>query len=186
MPIPSRLPTLTRHRRRAAFAVVIILALAIARPTLAAVVLSHYWIIESSTGLILEWGTTSEVDVAGFAVLVKPDPAPEAAYQAVGYVPALGSPNTEAVYSFPVPTLEIGVTYCVRLAERTTTGIPGEVIDRCGYAIDPTIPKPVVVGLTPTSTPTPTSKPIPVPEPVTLLLFGAGLAGIGVAVRRRR
>lgn len=181
--MPSRSPTLTRHRRCAAFAAAVCLALFVARPALAAVVFSYYWIIESSTGLTLQWGTISEVDVAGFDVLVKPDPAPEAAYQAVGVVPALGSPNTEALYSFPVPSLEIGVTYCIRLAERTTTGIPGEVIDRCGYAIDPTIPTPVVVGLTPT--PTPTAKPIPVPEPVTLLLFGAGLAGIGVAVRRR-
>ncbi len=34
----------------------------------------------------------------------------------------------------------------------------------------------------PTETPTP---PQPVPEPVTILLFGTGLAGIGVAARRR-
>jgi PEP-CTERM motif len=37
-------------------------------------------------------------------------------------------------------------------------------------------------AVTPTVTPTPTE---PVPEPMTLLLFGTGLAGIGVAARRR-
>ena len=41
---------------------------------------------------------------------------------------------------------------------------------------------------TPTTTPTPTVTPTPeepVPEPMTLLLFGTGLAGIGMAARRR-
>lgn len=45
---------------------------------------------------------------------------------------------------------------------------------------------------TPTATPTttpppppPTATPEPVPEPMTILLFGAGLAGIGLASRRR-
>jgi hypothetical protein len=37
---------------------------------------------------------------------------------------------------------------------------------------------------TPTMTPTPTP-PEPVPEPMTLLLFGTGLAGIGLAARRK-
>lgn len=37
---------------------------------------------------------------------------------------------------------------------------------------------------TPTMTPTPTP-PEPVPEPMTILLFGTGLAGIGVAARKR-
>lgn len=37
---------------------------------------------------------------------------------------------------------------------------------------------------TPTITPTPTP-PEPVPEPMTILLFGTGLAGIGLAARRK-
>ena len=37
---------------------------------------------------------------------------------------------------------------------------------------------------TPTVTPTPTP-PEPVPEPMTILLFGTGLAGIGLAARRK-
>jgi hypothetical protein len=43
--------------------------------------------------------------------------------------------------------------------------------------------------MTPTTTPTTTPKvtptPEPVPEPMTILLFGTGLAGIGLAARRR-
>lgn len=38
---------------------------------------------------------------------------------------------------------------------------------------------------TPTETPTVTPTPEPVPEPMTILLFGTGLAGIGVAARKR-
>lgn len=38
---------------------------------------------------------------------------------------------------------------------------------------------------TPTETPTITPTPEPVPEPMTILLFGTGLAGIGVAARKR-
>lgn len=38
---------------------------------------------------------------------------------------------------------------------------------------------------TPTTTPKITPTPEPVPEPMTLLLFGTGLAGIGLAARRR-
>jgi hypothetical protein len=38
---------------------------------------------------------------------------------------------------------------------------------------------------TPTPTLTPTPPPEPVPEPMTILLFGTGLAGIGLAARRK-
>lgn len=38
---------------------------------------------------------------------------------------------------------------------------------------------------TPTMTPTPTPPTEPVPEPMTILLFGTGLAGIGMAARKR-
>jgi len=51
----------------------------------------------------------------------------------------------------------------------------------------PTItPTPTVTPtVTPTKTPTPTPPPEPVPEPMTILLFGTGLAGIGLAARRK-
>lgn len=39
--------------------------------------------------------------------------------------------------------------------------------------------------LTPTPPTTPTVTPVPTPEPMTIFLFGTGLAGIGLAARRR-
>ena len=39
--------------------------------------------------------------------------------------------------------------------------------------------------MTPTMTPTPTPPTEPVPEPMTILLFGTGLAGVGLAARRK-
>jgi hypothetical protein len=58
----------------------------------------------------------------------------------------------------------------------------------------PTMTIPITQTMTPTPTPmTPTPTPMtptptppePVPEPMTILLFGTGLAGIGMAARRR-
>lgn len=50
--------------------------------------------------------------------------------------------------------------------------------------VTPTPTPTVTPTPTPTMTPTPTP-PEPVPEPMTLLLFGTGLAGIGVAARKK-
>jgi PEP-CTERM motif len=51
----------------------------------------------------------------------------------------------------------------------------------------PTVTPSVTVTPTVTPTPpmTPTPPPEPVPEPMTILLFGTGLAGIGMAARKR-
>lgn len=51
-------------------------------------------------------------------------------------------------------------------------------------SVTPTPTPTVTPTPTPTMTPTPTP-PEPVPEPMTLLLFGTGLAGIGVAARKK-
>jgi hypothetical protein len=53
-----------------------------------------------------------------------------------------------------------------------------------------TTPTPPTMTPTPTVTPTPTitptpTPPEPVPEPMTILLFGTGLAGVGLAARRK-
>lgn len=60
----------------------------------------------------------------------------------------------------------------------TTTPTPG-------MTPTPTPPNTPTPTPTPPMTPTPTPPTEPVPEPMTILLFGTGLAGIGLAARRR-
>ncbi len=62
--------------------------------------------------------------------------------------------------------------------------IPGRDRDKTPTPTTPTTQTPTP---TPTETPTPMTPtpPEPVPEPMTLLLFGTGLAGIGVAARKK-
>lgn len=59
----------------------------------------------------------------------------------------------------------------------TTTSTPTSTPTLTPTPTPPTTP-------TPTITPTPTP-PEPIPEPMTILLFGTGLAGIGLAARRK-
>lgn len=73
----------------------------------------------------------------------------------------------------PTPTIPITVTQTPTPETPTPT---------------PKTPTPTPKTPTPTKTPPPTMTPTPpepVPEPMTLLLFGSGLAGIGVAARKR-
>lgn len=66
---------------------------------------------------------------------------------------------------------------------RTPTPTPPTTPTPPGETPTPT-PTPMTPTPTPPMTPTPTP-PEPVPEPMTILLFGTGLAGIGVAARKR-
>jgi PEP-CTERM motif len=68
----------------------------------------------------------------------------------------------------------------------TPTGSPTPTPTGTPTATPTPTPTPTVTPTpTPTATPTVTPTPEPVPEPMTILLFGTGLAGIGVAARRR-
>lgn len=58
------------------------------------------------------------------------------------------------------------------------------ILTRDGDKTPTPTPTPTVTP-TPTPTVTPTPTPEPVPEPMTILLFGTGLAGIGLAARRK-
>jgi hypothetical protein len=70
--------------------------------------------------------------------------------------------------------------------DRTPTPTPSET-PTPGMTPTPTpTPTPTETPTpTPTPTMTPTPPPEPIPEPMTILLFGTGLAGVGLAARRR-
>ena len=126
-------------------AIALALALLVARPALATVVFNYYQITASPTAVVVEWSTAREVDVFGLSIAHKPVAAPDSAYQTTVFVFASGGPTTGAGYSVPFTALDAGVAYCFRLREQTTTGAPGEVLDRCGYG----------PGVTPTPAATP-------------------------------
>lgn len=67
--------------------------------------------------------------------------------------------------------------------DRTRTPTPTTPTTQTPTPMTPT-PTPGTPTPTPPMSPTPTP-PEPVPEPMTLLLFGTGLAGIGVAARKK-
>lgn len=68
--------------------------------------------------------------------------------------------------------------------DKTPTPTPTPTATPTGTPTATPTPTPTVTP-TPTMTPTPTPPPEPVPEPMTILLFGTGLAGIGLAARRK-
>jgi hypothetical protein len=71
----------------------------------------------------------------------------------------------------------IPIAFIVTRKDKTPTPTPTTTTT-------PTATPTITPTPTPTITPTPTP-PEPVPEPMTILLFGTGLAGIGMAARRK-
>ena len=119
------------------------------QPVLAAMQLSYYNILANPTGVVLEWGTTAEVNLAGFDVLCKQATEPDSAYHPIGFMPAKGGPTTPAQYTFPVTTgLVPGVPYCFQLREVTTDGSIGEAPALCGYG--PNVTPTPSLGVIPT------------------------------------
>lgn len=69
--------------------------------------------------------------------------------------------------------------------DKTPSPTPTATVPNNTPTPTPTATPTVTPTPTPTMTPTPTPPPEPVPEPMTILLFGTGLAGIGLAARRK-
>ncbi|MBW7881598.1 MAG: hypothetical protein H3C34_02985 [Caldilineaceae bacterium] len=164
----------------------VLLALAIGvtivvvQPALAAIQLSYFYVISNPTSVVLQWGTSSEYNVAGYDIQCKLAEEPEAAYHSIGYMPASGGLNVAAQYSFPVTSgVFPGQAYCFRLIERTTDGTPGDTLDRCGYGPNVT-PTPGAAGIIPTQDPNalPATEPFQQPTPafVPTDQFGSPLA----------
>ncbi|HHY56755.1 MAG TPA: hypothetical protein GYA08_15115 [Chloroflexi bacterium] len=124
----------------------------LARPALAAIQLSYFYVIPNPASVILQWGTTSEFNVQGFEVQCKLASDPDIAFHRIGFVEARGGPSTPAQYNFPVLTgVEPGVAYCFRLQEITTDGTQGEAPTVCGYG--PNVTPTPGVGVIPTTDP---------------------------------
>lgn len=124
----------------------------LARPALAAIQLSYFYAVTNPSSVILQWGTTSEFNVAGFEVQCKLASEPETAFHKIDFVPARGGPSTPAQYSFPILSgVEPGVAYCFRLLEITTDGTQGEAPTLCGYG--PNVTPTPGVGVIPTTDP---------------------------------
>ena len=124
----------------------------LARPALAAIQLSYFYAVPNPSSVILQWGTTSEFNVAGFEVQCKLASEPDTAFHKIDFVPARGGPSTPAQYSFPILSgVEPGVAYCFRLLEITTDGTQGEAPTLCGYG--PNVTPTPGVGVIPTTDP---------------------------------
>ena len=122
------------------------------RPALAAIQLSYFYAVPNPSSVILQWGTTSEFNVAGFEVQCKLASEPDTAFHKIDFVPARGGPSTPAQYSFPILSgVDPGVAYCFRLLEITTDGTQGEAPTLCGYG--PNVTPTPGVGVIPTTDP---------------------------------
>jgi hypothetical protein len=159
----------------------LVILVLLARPALAAIELSYFYVISNPASVILQWGTRSEFNVKGFEVLCKRADEPDIAYHRIHFAPAKGSPSTPAQYSFAVTTgMKPGVAYCFRLLEVTTDGAPGEAHDRCGYGPNVT-PTPGAPGIIPTVDPNaPPAVPTdafgnPIVQPQATDMFGSPL-----------
>ena len=133
----------------AVLAAVLVAAAVWSQPVLAAMQLSFFNIVANPTGVVLEWGTSAEVNLAGFDILCKQASEPDSAYHPIGFMPAKGGPTTPAQYTFPVTSgLIPGVPYCFQLREVTTDGSIGEAPALCGYG--PNVTPTPSLGVIPT------------------------------------
>ncbi len=117
-----------------------------ARDVLAAIELAYFRASSTNSSVLLEWATIREVNLNGFEILCKRASEPDTAYHPIGSRIAQGGPQTPATYNFNVTTgLTFGESYCFRLREVTSDGVPGEIFELCGYGPGIT-PTPTVPG----------------------------------------
>ncbi len=132
------------------------------------------------SGVLLEWATISEYNLSGFEILCKLESEPDDAYHPIASLPAEGSLDRGAEYSYLVDSgLEVGQTYCFRIQEIALFEEPPEYVDVCGYGlgIEPAItPVPVnpqtgsvEVVATAVFTPPPVQSVDNTPTPITIL-----------------
>jgi len=131
-----------------------------AAPSFAALEMVEFRVFSLSDRVRLEWETAQEYNLVGFQVYCKEEAETVAEYHPIGF-PIAGRGNLEegAVYSFEIPELKPGVSYCFRLQEITSDEEPGEVFEICGYGIRVTPTPTVTPTATDTETPTPTVTP---------------------------
>ncbi len=131
-------------------------------------------------GVLLEWATISEYNLSGFEILCKLENEPDDAYHPIASLPAEGSLDRGAEYSYLVDSgLEVGQTYCFRIQEIALFEEPPEYVDICGYGlgIEPAVTAvpvnpqtgSVEVVATAVFTPPPVQSVDNTPTPITIL-----------------
>lgn len=124
----------------------LVLLIVLVWPLLAAAKLDYFVGNSLENELTLEWITSAEVDLLRWDVYCKDELQPPAAYHLIGFQEAIGQGGNGGAYTFPVPELTPGVSYCFRISEVSLDASTGESYEICGYGY----------GVTPTPSPTPT------------------------------
>lgn len=110
-------------------------------PAAADAVIKYFIVIPYTDKIVLQWSTQNEYDLSGFEVLCKQETELDNDYHVIGTVPAQGSPQQGANYTFPVLSgLQPGISYCFALRDVTVQGRSENMFPRCGYGL----------GITPT------------------------------------
>jgi hypothetical protein len=116
-------------------------------PVAADALIKYFIVLPYPNKIVLQWSTQNEYDLSGFEVLCKQETELDNDYHVIGTVPAQGSPQQGANYTFPILSgLQPGVSYCFALRDVTVQGRSENMFPRCGYGLGVT-PTPLTTSV---------------------------------------